>query len=201
MTGSLRVQYEETAYQVMARGSSLGFSGGISGFGGGATAFVNVAVDSSGNIGVTYGGGFGQAIGAGLAGGVSYQSSNAATIQDLEGPFVNQSVSVADGGSATADTFEGAGNTDSGSGTVIGAGATAGVGLGGSAFNGVTNTWESPAINLGDIANSIGSFFSGGGSDTPGTNTDPGVYDNPGSNYEPSGSPKDPNVHNKARKH
>lgn len=68
--------------------------------------------------------------------------SNAANINDLAGPFVNNTVGAGDGVDGAAGSFYGS----SPDGTVIGVGASAGAGLGASGSVTVTSTTIVPLL-------------------------------------------------------
>ncbi len=72
--------------------------------------------------------------------GFSFAGSNAQNICDLGGPFVNASAGVGAGTDVNVGGFAG----PSRHGTVVGGGATVGVGAGESGSVAVTNTWISP---------------------------------------------------------
>ena len=112
-----------------------GVLGGLAGFG--------VAIDTQGNIALySYGGGGGGA-GANEGYGISVQTSNAQTVNDLSGPFINTSASGGLVAGGTADTFYG----NSPQGPVTGGGVTLGEDVGASALIGGTYTWISSSIN------------------------------------------------------
>ena len=67
----------------------------------------------------------------------SFQGSNASSICDLGGPFVNASRGGGWGESATGDAFYG---QDSAGNSIIGGGVTYGGGVGSTGFTGVTTT-------------------------------------------------------------
>jgi len=79
-------------------------------------------------VGAYYGWGRGGGVGNGLSGGVDLFGSDALTICDLAGPFVNGSVGVGDGVSVAVGGFTG----PSPHGRVNGFGGTFGGGFGGS---------------------------------------------------------------------
>ena len=114
----------------------FGITIGASGFGLGGALSTGIAFDSNGGIGLysTYGGG--PASGFGAYAGASVAGSNAQTVSDLAGPFWNGSASLGDGVSGSADAFYG----PSEHGMVTGGGFTGGVGFGGSASTGMTQT-------------------------------------------------------------
>jgi hypothetical protein len=101
---------------------------------------TGVAIDGSLNVAVvnTPGGGLG--IGGLASGGAQIQGSNAATVYDLKGVFFNTSSGAGAGPSASWETFSG----PSDHGFVTGWGFTAGVGVGGGASAGASNTYVTP---------------------------------------------------------
>jgi hypothetical protein len=99
--------------------------------------FGGIAFDSDGNVALYSGSGAGSGVGAGASIGGSFQFSNAPTICQLGGPFLNGSRGGGWGDDATGDFFAGAGG-------IVGGGITEGVGLGSTSFLGVTNTVISP---------------------------------------------------------
>ena len=72
--------------------------------------------------------------------GLSLAGSNAQNICDLGGPFLNGSVGAGAGTNVNVDGFVG----PSAHGTVVGGGATIGLGAGASGSLAVTNTWITP---------------------------------------------------------
>ncbi|MGH8504700.1 MAG: hypothetical protein ACRETM_01900 [Stenotrophobium sp.] len=98
---------------------------------------AGIAVDGNGNVGTYSTGGVGAGAGAGASGGVSFGGSNAPTICDLRGLFVNYGGAAGAGANAGAGTF--VGTTADGT-PVIGAEVTAGTGAGGGASVNFTNT-------------------------------------------------------------
>jgi RHS repeat-associated protein len=106
---------------------------------------AGVAIDGNGNVGTYYAGGGGLGAGAHVSGGISTNASNASTICDLAGPFVNISAGGGWGPDATGDAFygkDGNGNDIWGGGVTVGAG----LGVGGSAT--VTDTVVNPIGKL-----------------------------------------------------
>jgi hypothetical protein len=97
-------------------------------------------IDGEGNIGIYDVGGGGIGAGAHASGGVSFSGSNAKTICDLSGPFVNANVGAGLGPDGEVNGFYGS----SPDGTVIGGGFTAGAGLGGGGSGGGTYTVINP---------------------------------------------------------
>ncbi|WP_338525221.1 RHS repeat-associated core domain-containing protein [Pseudomonas batumici] len=112
--------------------------GGTAGFGG--------AIDGNGNI-TAYGfyGGGGTLGTPGVSSGVQVAMSNGNSVCDLAGPFSNVSLGGGWGPDATGDAFWGAGSEGQ---MVTGAGWTLGVGVGGGAFAGQTNTILGPIGHL-----------------------------------------------------
>ncbi|MFZ0932346.1 MAG: FG-GAP-like repeat-containing protein [Syntrophobacteraceae bacterium] len=117
---------------------NINFSGGL-------------AIDGNGNIGTfeTIGGGLG--VGAGGSLGISGSISNAQTIMDLQGPFATTTFGAGAGLSGSWDSYAG----PSDNGWVTGSGLTLGLGLGGAADTGISDTWISPlnssALNNSDL--------------------------------------------------
>ncbi len=114
-------------------GGNIGYTlpFGISG-----TFFAGIALDDRGGVAGYYGYGLGYGAGAGASIGGGAAVSNAKTVNDLGGPFVNTSVSVGSGGHVGVETFNG----PSDNGFVTGVGVSGGVGLGGTSYAGPTNT-------------------------------------------------------------
>jgi hypothetical protein len=116
----------------------LGLSGGYTfPWGGSGVAFVGVAVDLSGGIGVYYGAGGGGGVGVGFSGGVNAGFSNGNTICDLAGPFANVSRGGGWGDDVTGDAFYGKNQQG---GDLWGGSVTEGAGLGVTSFVGGTET-------------------------------------------------------------
>jgi RHS repeat-associated protein len=123
--------------------------------GGTLNASGGFAIDSNGNI-ATYGAtGAGGSLGGQGSIGVTVAVSNAQTVNDLAGPFLNVSGSGGAGAFAGADGFVG----NSPHGIVTGGGVTAGAGIGGSVGANVTNTTITP---LGNIFGPPGTSGGGG---------------------------------------
>jgi uncharacterized protein RhaS with RHS repeats len=100
-------------------------------------AGFGIAIDTSGHVGFYgYLGVAGNA-GASVNAGVSIQVSNAKTISDLTGPFLNASAHGGAGFGGSVDYFRG----PSDNGQVSGVGVTIGVAAGASLTAGATNTW------------------------------------------------------------
>ncbi len=98
---------------------------------------AGIAFDGRGNVGVYKYTGVGEGGGADAGAGISYQGSNADSICDLRGPFLNQSAAAGDVVGLTIDTFEGRSNGK----TITGGGFTAGLNIGASFSNSTTFTW------------------------------------------------------------
>lgn len=103
-----------------------------------------VAIDNSGNLGTYYYPGIGLSAGVGGAGGLSVSVSNANTICDLGGPFVNGSFGAGAGPDLSGDLFFG----PSPGGQVVGGGLTLGAGVGAGGSESVTYTVVHPLIRL-----------------------------------------------------
>lgn len=101
------------------------------------SATYGIAFDGSGNVAgyAEYGGGAGT--GADASGGVAVHASNAASIDDLNGPFVNVNAGGGWGAHATGDAFYGYGSNGQ---RVEGGGITVGFGAGATSSVTVTNT-------------------------------------------------------------
>ena len=88
------------------------------------------AIDSSGNIApYSYGGGGGYLGTPGFSGGVQASVSDAKTICDLKGPFVNQSITVGVGPQMSVDGFQSSTSSNpdiKGYGVTVGGGFEAG---------------------------------------------------------------------------
>jgi RHS repeat-associated protein len=104
------------------------------------SGFAGFAIDGNGSVGTYWGWGVGADAGAGASGGVSVQHSDARSICDLGGPFINAS---GGGGAAAAGTLDVWGGM-SPDGFVTGEGATIGVGAGASAGASRTVTYVHP---------------------------------------------------------
>jgi len=104
------------------------------------TIFAGIAFDDRGGVAICHGGGLGY--GSGFGGSISGGAivSNAKTVNDLGGPFVNADVGVGTGGHVGANAFYG----PSDNGFVKGAGVSAGVGLGGTSYAGPAQTNITP---------------------------------------------------------
>jgi hypothetical protein len=94
------------------------------------------AIDSQGNVNAYYKGG-GWGAGAGFRGGFNFAASDADTICDLMGPFVNQGGNLGLGAQVSLGAFEGQQTNGK---DVFGLGIDLGFGEGASAYAGVTNT-------------------------------------------------------------
>jgi len=121
--------------------------GGSLRFGIGIVGSATIAIDSSGNVGVTYTYGTGVGIAAQAQGGVLVHVSNANTINDLTGPFANASGSAGFGPDVAGDVFFGRNGDGS---PIIGGGATFGGGVGGGVSATVTNTHLPWSVNIPD---------------------------------------------------
>jgi len=131
--------------------------GSASGGGGGIVGSAGIAIDDSGNVSVYATGGAGSSAPGvtGANGGLTVAGSDATTVSDLSGPFAQQGVGAGAEDAASVDTFEGL----SSDGLVIGGALTGGGGGGVTDFNGATDTWVSPSINIFDIGNDIADFL------------------------------------------
>jgi hypothetical protein len=109
-------------------------------FGIAGSGFTGIAIDGKGNIGTYWGWGGGLGTGAGASGGISLQHSDAPSICDLGGPFVNASGGGGEGAAGTIDVWGGM----SPDGFVTGEGATIGVGAGASGGASTTVTYVHP---------------------------------------------------------
>jgi len=101
------------------------------------------ALDSCGNFAAYKEAGFGTGVGEDVQVGLGVHATNGDTINDLNGPFVNASVSAGDGISGTVDALAGTGSQGQ---VVAGAGFTVGAGLGGAVSTSITNTTISPNV-------------------------------------------------------
>jgi RHS repeat-associated protein len=119
----------------------LGFSGTGSLWGISIPAGLGFVVDTSGNVGFYIYSGPGVTLGGASAdAGISIQVSNAQTINDLSGPFLNASAHGGVGLGGSVDYFRG----PSEHGQVSGVGVTVGAAVGASVTVGITNTWVYP---------------------------------------------------------
>ena len=133
--------FDPTGRQTLQVGVSV--SGTL--FGVGFTFSATVGIDIHGNLGVLYTGGLGDGLGADLQGGITVQTSNAATICRLTGVFGNGSVGAGEGLGAAVDVFTG----NSPEGVIVGGGVTVGAGLGAGGFVGPTETvMPGPVLHL-----------------------------------------------------
>ena len=116
---------DPTGLSTFSIGGSVSFQIGPFGSVQGSVGF---AIDSEGNFGGFYFAGGGYGVGGGEHGqaGISFARSNAETICQLTGLFLNSSVGAGDGLDISGDAFTGQSNR----GTVVGGGFTAGVGFG-----------------------------------------------------------------------
>ncbi|WP_114240176.1 RHS repeat-associated core domain-containing protein [Dyella sp. C9] len=96
-----------------------------------------IALDSCGTVAAYKEGGFGTGAGADVQVGVGVHTTNGDTLSDLNGPFVNGSVSAGEGVSGTLDALVGTGSHGQ---VVSGGGFTVGAGLGGATSTSITNT-------------------------------------------------------------
>ena len=99
-----------------------------------------LALDTQGNTGFYGSAGPGATFGASVDAGVSVMATNAQTISDLTGPFLNASAHGGAGYGGSADYTRG----PSANGQVSGVGLTLGPALGASVSASVTNTWVVP---------------------------------------------------------
>ncbi len=104
--------------------------------------FFGIAVDSHGHLAVYHGGGIGVGAGARGSVGVQVAGSNANTVCDLGGPFVNVSATGGAGATGSVDFFTGNGNGPGGQ--VIGGGGTVSIGGGADASAAITTTTVTP---------------------------------------------------------
>jgi hypothetical protein len=117
-------------------------------FGLDGTLTLGVALDGGGNLAGYAEYGAGAATSPDLAIGVVGHASNAATVQDLAGPFVNVNSGGGWGPHATGDGF-----TSTSSPIVMGGGFTVGTGAGAASSVTYTNTVVTPSVNA------VGSFL------------------------------------------
>jgi len=89
--------------------------------------FFGIAVDDCGGVAGFHGGGVGYGAGAGGSLSIGAAVSNAMTVNDLGGAFVNASIGAGIGGHVSVDSFAG----PSDHGLVIGSGVSLGIGIGG----------------------------------------------------------------------
>ena len=106
---------------------------------------VGLAFDTHGNVALYATGGLGGGLGGGGDVGVTVQTSNAPTVQDLAGLFVNGSGGGGLVGGGTIDAFGGAARNGQ---SIVGGGFTAGGAAGETSFEGATGTLVSPSLNL-----------------------------------------------------
>ncbi len=99
-----------------------------------------LALDTQGNTGFYGFAGPGATLGASVNAGVNIVVTNAQTISDLTGPFLNASAHGGAGYGGSADYTRG----PSANGQVSGVGLTLGPALGASVSASVTNTWVVP---------------------------------------------------------
>ena len=104
-----------------------------------------LALDTHGNVALYGSGGPGGGLGGGGDAGLTVQVSNAPSIQDLAGPFLNGSVGGGAIGGGTIDGFTGFSRNGQ---RIGGGGFTAGAAVGETSFLGVTNTFVSPSLNF-----------------------------------------------------
>lgn len=97
---------------------------------------VGIAIDTSGHVGLYNYTGIGVQLGASAEAGISIQVSNAKTISDLTGPFLNASAHGGTGLGGSVDYFRG----PSANGQVSGNGVTLGGAVGASVSAALTNT-------------------------------------------------------------
>lgn len=107
---------------------------------------VGLAADSHGNVALYATGGAGGGLGGGGDAGLTVQTSNAPTVQDLGGPFANVSAGGGAVGGGTIDAFSG--NARNGQ-PIVGGGFTVGAAAGETSFGGATVTGLSPSLKLG----------------------------------------------------
>ncbi|WP_354084496.1 RHS repeat-associated core domain-containing protein [Bradyrhizobium sp. S3.3.6] len=116
----------------------FGFAGSVSlPFGFNVPVGLGIAIDTQGNVGLYSFAGGGVTFGASVDAGVNIWLTNAKTISDLTGPFLNASAHGGAGFGGSVDYTRG----PSANGQVSGVGVTVGAGLGASVSAGVTNTW------------------------------------------------------------
>ena len=113
----------------------IGFAGSI-GSGFVVPLGLGLVIDTSGHVGIYFYGGGGVQGGADVEAGLSIQVSNAKTISDISGPFLNASAHGGVGFGGSVDYFRG----PSANGQVSGAGVTLGVAAGASVTGAYTTT-------------------------------------------------------------
>ena len=123
----------------------IGFAGSGNFLGIAVPTGLGIAIDTSGHVG--FYGYLGPAVnlGASVDAGLSIQVSNAPTISNLRGLFLNASAHGGAGFGGSVDYFRG----PSENGQVSGIGVTVGAALGASVTAGVTNTWVYPLFGAG----------------------------------------------------
>jgi RHS repeat-associated protein len=124
------------------------FQIGIAGswnLGGIVPAGLGIVIDSSGNVGLYSYLGLGVNLGASVDAGLSIQVTNAMTINDLKGVFLNASANAGLVVGGSVDYIKG----PSDHGQVSGVGLTLGPALGASVSAAGTNTWIYPLIGNG----------------------------------------------------
>lgn len=102
---------------------------------------VDLAFDTQGHVGVYDTPGFGGGVGADVSGGLSFAVSNGGSINDLAGPFGYGTGSLGAGLNGTADGFIGNGSQNQ---PIVGGGFSVGLGGGGGAAAGVSQTYIHP---------------------------------------------------------
>jgi len=119
---------------------SIGLSVNGTWFGGTGGGFAGVAIDDSGRLGTYWGWGAGAGVGGGFSGGLDAYYSDAKTVCDLAGPFVNGTLGGGWGPNAAGGVFMGG----SPHGNVHGGGVSIGAGLGASSSVMLTQTSVTP---------------------------------------------------------
>jgi RHS repeat-associated protein len=162
----------------------IGFAGSGNFFGISVPAGLGIAIDTSGHVGFYSYLGPAVNLGASVDAGLSIQVSNAQTISNLTGAFLNASAHGGVGFGGSVDYFRG----PSDNGQVSGVGVTVGSALGASVTAGVTNTFL--YAPFGDGAPTNPSTVTSAGAAAQQVDTDLQSTPNPGSlaGSSPSGT-------------
>jgi len=117
-------------------------------FEGGYNISLSIAIDTSGNLGILWSHGPAGGIVAQANAGGYLHVTNAHTINDLTGAFVNPSIDAGDGIDGSIDGVVGRNQDGSG---ILGGGLTVGPGIGGGVSASVTDTEIMWSTNLGKV--------------------------------------------------
>jgi RHS repeat-associated protein len=102
---------------------------------------VGLAFDTHGNVAVYDTPAFGGGVGADVSGSLSFATSNGGTVYDLAGPFGYGTGSLGAGLNGSVEGFSGKGSQNQ---TVVGGGFSIGLGGGGGAATGISQTYIHP---------------------------------------------------------